>query len=236
MGEVLVVPKYFKKMEELNLNGAPLLSELAFPRPMNVADFEDHIREPNMSVVDTRNPYAFAGSHIPCSLSLWLGGTSVYPGWIMSVDQYVVFVLERPTDINRVARRFHRLGFDNMCGYLCPGMSEWQEDGKPINSFGTLSAQQLKTNLAKEDVSLLDVREPHEWQEGTIEGAETVFFGDLGDKASSLPKNKPFAVICSAGNRSSIGASILEQKGFKDIYNVLGGMTAWQALDYPMKV
>ena len=80
------------------------------------------------------------------------------------------------------------------------------------------------------------IREPHEWQEGTIEGAETVFFGDLGDKASSLLKNKPFAVICSAGNRSSIGAGILDQKGFKDIYNVLGGMMAWQALDYPMKV
>jgi hydroxyacylglutathione hydrolase len=183
MGEVLVVPKYFKKMGELNLNGAPLLSELAFPRPMNVADFEDHIREPNMFVVDTRNPYAFAGSHVPSSLSLWLGGTSVYPGWIMSVNQYIVFVLERPTDINRVARRFQRLGFDNMCGYLCPGMSEWQEAGKPINSFGTLSAQQLKTKLTKEEVSLLDVREPHEWQEGTIEGAETVFFGDLGGQS-----------------------------------------------------
>jgi hydroxyacylglutathione hydrolase len=235
MSEMLVVPRYFKKMEELNLNGAPLLSELAFPRPMTVTDFEDHMQEPNMLVVDTRNPYAYAGSHVPSSLSLWMGGTSVYPGWVMPVEQYVVFVLERPNDMKRVARRFARLGFDNMCGYLCPGLSEWQEAGKPINSFGTLSVQQLNAKMAKNEVTVADVREPHEWQEGVIDGAKRVFFGELEEKVDSLPRDKPFAMICSVGNRSSIGASILERKGFKDIYNVLGGMTAWQALEYPMK-
>jgi hydroxyacylglutathione hydrolase len=37
------------------------------------------------------------------------------------------------------------------------------------------------------------------------------------------------------GNRSSIGASILKRKGFKEVYNVLGGMAAWESLSYPMK-
>jgi hydroxyacylglutathione hydrolase len=235
MNEVLVVPKYFRKMEELNLNGAPLLSELAFPRAMSVVDFEDHMRETNMLVVDTRNPYAFAGSHVPCSLSMWMGGASVYPGWVMPVEQYVVFVLERPNNIKRVSRRFQRLGFDNMCGYLCPGLSEWQEAGKPISNFGTLSVQQLMMKVAKKEVTVVDVREPHEWQEGVIGGAELVFFGELEEKAGSLPKDKPVAVICSVGNRSSVGASILERQGFTDICNVLGGMTAWQALGYSVR-
>ncbi len=234
MSEVLVVPKYFRKMEQLNINGAQLLSELSFPKPMSLTDFEDHMKEPNMLVVDTRNPYAFAGSHVPCSLSLWLSGTSVYPGWVLPVEQYVVFVLERPSDIRRVWRRFARLGYDNMCGYLCPGLSEWQEAGKPINSFGTLSVHQLKTKAAKKEVTVVDVREPHEWQGGVIDGAERVFLGELEEKADALPKGKPFAVICSAGNRSSIGASVLEGKGFTEICNVLGGMTAWQALGYPV--
>jgi hydroxyacylglutathione hydrolase len=121
-------------MEEYKLNGPPL-SELAFPRPMNIVDFEDHIKEPNMLIVDTRNPYAFAGSHIPGSISIWLSGTSVYPGWIMPIDQYIIFVLERTSDIKQVAARFQRLGFDNMCGYLCPSMAEWQETGKPISNL-----------------------------------------------------------------------------------------------------
>lgn len=231
--DVLVVPKYFEKMEKLNLNGPPLLSELAFPRAMSLTDFEDHMKAPNMTVVDTRNPYAFAGSHIPGSLSLWLNGTSVYPGWVLSPEQYIIFLLERPNDINRVGRRFQRLGFDNICGYLCTGLNEWQEAGKPIKSFSTLSAQQLKKALPKREFTLVDVREPQEWQEGYIEGAEKIFFGELEKQAEGLPTDKPLAVICSVGNRSSIGASILERQGFKNIYNVLGGMTAWKALGQP---
>ncbi len=233
--EELIVTRYFKTMEQYNLKGAPLLSELAFPKPMTVADFEDHMQEPNVLVVDTRSPYSFAGSHIPDSLSLWLGGTSVYPGWLMPTEQYVIFVLERPNDIAKVAAQFRRLGFDNMCGYLCPGMSEWQEAGKPIETLGTLSAQQLKAKLTKKEVVLVDVREPSEWKGGYVESAHRIFFADLDEKAETLPKNKPIAVSCSVGNRSSIGASILKRKGFKEVYNVLGGMTAWQALGYPTK-
>ncbi len=233
--EALVVPRYFKKMEQYNLEGPTLLSELAFPKPMGLSDFEDHMKLSNMLVVDTRNAYSFAGSHIPCSLSLWMDGTSAYPGWVMPVDQYVIFVLERSNDIHRVAAHFQRLGFDNMCGYLCSGMNEWQEAGKPITSLRTMSVSQLKSALAKREVVLVDVREPHEWKEGYIENAERIYFGELEEKAGSLPKRKPIAVTCSVGNRSSIGASILERKGFKEIYNVLGGMRAWQAMGYPMK-
>src|SRR4030066_152092 len=85
------------------------------------ADFEAEMQEPNMVVVDTRMPNAFAGSHIPSSLSLWLGGTSVYPGWLMPIKQYIIFVLERPSDVKKVAARFRRVGFDHIWGYLCPG-------------------------------------------------------------------------------------------------------------------
>ncbi len=235
LGEELVVPRYFKTMEEFNLKGPPPLSELASPRPMSLTDFEDHMKAPNMLVVDTRSPPAFAGSHIPASLSIWLGGTSVYPGWVIPTDQYIIFVLERANDIKAVATRFQRLGFDNMCGYLCQGMGEWQEMGKPISSLGTLSAQQLKSKLKKNEVTLLDVREPREWKDGTVEGVEKIFFGELAEKTGSLPKDKPIAVTCSVGNRSSIGASILKGQGFKEVFNVLGGMNAWENLGYPMK-
>jgi hydroxyacylglutathione hydrolase len=68
-----------------------------------------------------------------------------------------------------------------------------------------------------------------------MEGAERIFFGELAEKAGLLPKDKPIAVTCSVGNRSSIGASILKQKGFTEVYNVLGGMTAWENLGYPKK-
>jgi hydroxyacylglutathione hydrolase len=234
--ETLVVPRYFKRMEEYNLNGPPLLSELAYPKPLPLLEFEEEIAEQNMIIIDTRLPYAFAGSHIPNSQSLWLGGTSVYPGWLLDINQYIVFVLERPQDIDIVTPRFRRLGFDNLCGFLCGGMNEWQEAGKPIRSFGTISAMELKDKLSRGEVLLLDVRDPPEWiEDGYIESSTRLFFADLPEKTDTLPNNKPIAVTCSVGNRSSIASSILERKGYRDIINVLGGMTAWTNLGYPTK-
>ena len=236
LSEELIVPRYFKKMEEYNQTGAPLLSERSYPKPLSLPTFEEEMQEANMIVIDTRMPYAFAGSHIPNSLSIWLGGTSVYPGWLLDVSQYIIFVHERPSDINKAAARLRRLGFDNMCGYLCGGMNEWQETGKPISSTGTMSVVELKSKLANGEVLLLDVREPSEWKdEGYVENAERIFFADLPDKAGSLLKDKPIAVTCSVGNRTSIAVSILERAGFKNVSNVLGGMTAWTNLGYPTK-
>jgi len=236
LGEELFVPRYFKNMEDYNLNGPPLLSELAYPKSMSLSEFEEEAQNPLVLTVDTRLPYAFAGSHIPNSLSIWLGGTSVYPGWLMDTKQYIVFVHERPTDIDTVAPRLGRLGFDNMCGYLCGGMNQWQEEGKSYNSYGTTPVFELKDKLAKGIVRLLDVREANECREdNVVEGAELIHFPDLPEKADSLPKDKPWVVTCSVGNRASIACSILERAGFKNLSNALGGMTAWYNLGYPTK-
>ena len=203
---------------------------------MPLPAFEEEMQYEGMIVIDTRLPYAFAGSHIPNSLSMWLGGTSVYPGWLMDTNQYIVFVHERPEDIDIVAPGFRRLGFDNMCGFLCGGMNAWQETGKPIRSYDTMPIPELKNKLGKGEVLLLDVREPHEWTEdGYGEGAMLIHFADLPEKATTLPKDKSIAVTCSVGNRSSIALSILERAGFKNLSNVLGGMSAWANLGYPTK-
>lgn len=199
---------------------------------MSAAEFEEELAEADSVVVDTRLPNAFAGSHVPGSLSIWLGGgTAVYPGWVLDYDQRILLVVERENDLARVARHFWRLGFDNVYGFLCTGISGWQVEGKPISHIQTLSVSELKEN--SERYLVLDVRESSEWhQEGVIEGAVRVFFADLPRKVDELNRNKRYAVICSVGNRASIAASILKKKGF-EVSNVLGGMTAWTKLGYP---
>ena len=223
-------------MEEYNLNGQPLLSEMSYPKPMSLEEFEEEMQYPKMQVVDTRLPYAFAGSHIPNSINLWLGGTSVYPGWIFDTQQYIVSVHERPEDIDMVTRRFRRLGFDNICGYLCGSMNQWQEAGKPFRRFGTITVTQAKTALESGDIVLLDVRDPPEWvEDGYIEGSARIFFADLPQRISEVAKDKPVVVTCSVGNRSSLALSFLEQAGFEKVSNMLGGITAWINLGYPTK-
>ena len=95
---------------------------------------------------------------------------------------------------------------------------------------------ELRDKLGSGEVLLLDVRDPPEWvEDGYVEGATRLFFADLTEKADSLPKDMPIAVTCSVGNRSSIASSILERMGYRNIINVLGGMTAWTNLGYPTK-
>ncbi|MGD6934872.1 MAG: rhodanese-like domain-containing protein [Candidatus Bathyarchaeia archaeon] len=231
-----VLPRYFRKMEELNLNGPPLLSSLAYPKALTLEKFEKELPEENMIVMDTRKHYAFAGAHIPDSLSIWLGGTSVYPGWLFDPDQYIMFVLERASDIETATVHLRRLGFDNLCGYLCGGMSTWLEAGKPFSRNGTITPTEVQADLGKGKFTLVDVREPNEWEDdGVIDGAELMFFPDIPSQASKLPKGKPIVVNCSVGNRSSIAVSLLQKQGFTDVRNMLGGITAWKNLGYPVK-
>lgn len=51
--------------------------------------------------------------------------------------------------------------------------------------------------------------------------------GQLAGRLSEIDSEKPVAVICASGNRSQSAAALLGQKGFKTVYNVVGGTGAW---------
>ena len=236
MKQKLLRPPYFRKMEDYNLNGPPLLGKALIPKPLSVDKFEEETRQPNTVILDTREPGAFAGSHIPGSLNIWLGELGFFPGWIVTYDQRILLVTERKEDIETAKAYLYRLGFDNIGGYLCRGIKEWRNHGKPMEHLGTLSAAMLRERLDHNEIILVDVREEREWDEGHVEGAERIYVGHLMVEANRrLPRDRPIATICGWGGRGGLGASILKKLGFDDVYNVLGGMKAWKSLGYPLK-
>ena len=85
------------------------------------------------------------------------------------------------------------------------------------------------------DVIPLDVRTPKETDQDTIEGATIIdFFGDgFADKLGALDKTKPWLVYCKSGGRSSKTMEQMQDMGFKRIYHLDGGMTAWAAAGKP---
>jgi sulfur-carrier protein adenylyltransferase/sulfurtransferase len=89
--------------------------------------------------------------------------------------------------------------------------------------------QELKRKLdAKEDVFVLDVREPHEYQIVNL-GAPLIPVGDIERRASELAdrKNSEIVVHCKSGARSQKAALALKQAGFTDVSNLTGGILAW---------
>jgi hydroxyacylglutathione hydrolase len=235
MKQDLSKPPYFSKMEVLNLKGPPLIEDCTSTPALNIEQFQKEMVKKDRIVVDTREVGAFASCHIPGSINIWLDGVSFFPGWVVSYDQSILLVNNDKRDLETAKRYLCRLGFDNIIGYLCPGIEEWRNSGKEIEHFGTFSAVELKENLDKNKTSLLDVRSSLEWSEGHIECAKHVYVGELNEHIPDLEKDKTTAVICSVANRAGLGASILKKAGFVDVYNVLGGITAWKKLNYPLK-
>ena len=82
---------------------------------------------------------------------------------------------------------------------------------------------------------LVDVREPEEWAEtGVPQDAVLIPLGDLESQAAAeLATDQPVYVICRSGNRSQTGSDILVGLGFSEVYNVDGGVTAWQGSGLP---
>jgi len=82
------------------------------------------------------------------------------------------------------------------------------------------------------NMTIVDVRDPSEYEEFHIEGAVNITAPDLRKRYSELDPTISTVLICSTGIRSSLGASILKQHGFKNVFNSAGGMTAYGAAGY----
>jgi rhodanese-related sulfurtransferase len=81
-------------------------------------------------------------------------------------------------------------------------------------------------------VTLVDVRAKREYQTGHLEGSMNIPASDLRKRYKELDPKVPVVAICNTGHRSSLGASLLKQHGFKDVSNLAGGMTGYNVAGY----
>lgn len=92
--------------------------------------------------------------------------------------------------------------------------------------------------IASDEVLLLDVRTPGEVNQGYIEGAKNINISDFEDfeaEVAQLDKNEPVMVYCKVGGRSHNAAVYLVEQGFAKIYDIKGGILAWEDAGEPLK-
>jgi rhodanese-related sulfurtransferase len=94
----------------------------------------------------------------------------------------------------------------------------------------------IQKNSGSKKFAVLDVRTPQEYGAGHLAGALNVDLGasNFKDEVNKLDKNRTYLVYCSTGFRSAAASKIMADLGFKDIYNMTGGITDWQAKGYPV--
>ncbi|WP_299229176.1 rhodanese-like domain-containing protein [Sulfurihydrogenibium sp.] len=104
-------------------------------------------------------------------------------------------------------------------------------------AYQDLNAKQFYEMIQKEkNVIILDVRTPQEYQEGHISNAINIPVQILGQQLDKLNnfKDKKILVYCRSGHRSAIASQILDRAGFKNVYNLKGGLFEWKASGLPL--
>jgi hydroxyacylglutathione hydrolase len=97
-----------------------------------------------------------------------------------------------------------RWDFTRFAGCLKGGMEAWLAASLPVQGLAQLPIQELNKVLPPRDFQSLDVRTPHEWNEGHLTGARYLFLGELSEKVRELNPQKPVVVYCATGYRSSL--------------------------------
>lgn len=234
MKDMPLSPPYFLRMKKVNLEGPRILGhELPGLHRRSVAEVHGRACE-DCLILDVRGQDAFAASHIPGSINIPLGPNfPTWCGWMLPYNRPLLAVLNDPEDMNEVATHLVRVGFDDIHGYLEGGMDAWEVSGYELASLSMISVHTLKKKLdANEPLTVLDVRTSQEWDHGHIDGALYIHVGQLQDRISEIPRDKPVAVICGSGYRASIASSFLLREGLEETMNVTGGMSAWQGANY----
>jgi rhodanese-related sulfurtransferase len=222
-GHLAPQPPNFERIVELNRG--PLLTEaqqLELLAPERVRE----LLEGGATLLDGRGPRGYDSAHVPGSLNVTMVRAAVgtRAAWVVNPESDVVVTAASDDEALRLGRLLEAVGFRALRGRLAGGIAAWRDAGLPVESTPALDIPGLAERLRRDDVLLLDVREEDEWEEGHVAGSVHVPYHELVDGELGILRNgREIAVACSAGNRSSIAASLLRRRGLDNVIHVADG-------------
>lgn len=233
LGDLPETPQYFARMKRVNQEG-PALLNLADGYPgvhAITADAAHAALRGGALLIDLRPPDTFCAGHPVGALNLAFGASVGYwAGWVVSAGTPLVLIGGNERDAAEVGRQLLRVGLDTVLGFVDGGIGAWRSAGLPIASIPQIGAGELHERLARgERITVVDVRTPHEWHRGHIDGSKHLPVGEVAARAGELQNDGLLVTICEGGYRSSLAASLLVKAGMPAVANVAGGMAAYRA-------
>ncbi|CAN5716217.1 MBL fold metallo-hydrolase [soil metagenome] len=211
-------PDYFAQLPELNRIGPRLYPAVPDLARLELDTVRQHLAD-GAAFVDARPIGAFARSHPIGAISIQ--HRSVFAswfGWLIDLDQPVVFVLDDTVDRSDLVRQCLTVGHDAILGELDGGLATWTGAGLAVASIPLVDAVDITGTV-------LDVRQASEWAAGHVPDAVHIELGDL--TAAHVPAG-PVTVMCGHGERAMTGASLLEIAGHRDLAVLTGGPQDWR--------
>jgi rhodanese-related sulfurtransferase len=113
----------------------------------------------------------------------------------------------------------------------------WSLIGNRIRGVKEVDCSGALQLINHKDACVLDVREPDEFKTGHVLSAKPIPLGKLKERIGELEsfREKPVVIVCRSGSRSATACAILGRAGFAQVYNLAGGMMAWQKTGLPVE-
>lgn len=239
-----VKPANILNIVATNQGKRPLTAEIPIATAFDPQQVEDLMAAGHV-VVDARSSAEFGAGHIPGAYNVQMSSSEFEQrvGWVIPDDGPVILVAESSGDAQRCIFNMAFIALDsNVSGFLDGGIESWMGAGKPVATVPQIDVHALQDRLSSNGMKVLDVREDDEWDEGHISSAVFMPYTSLVPQLDNparigeLPwvPDDNIAVTCATGKRSSTAISILRRNGFKHVYNVTGGMEAWENAGFQM--
>jgi hydroxyacylglutathione hydrolase len=207
----LVKPPNMERIVELNRG--PFVGA---PEPLRALDGGGY-----GIVLDVRPPEAFAAGHARGALNVAVdgGGFATKAGFVLPADERVVIHAGTAAEAERAAGGLRAVGIFDLAGYVLGPPSQ--------EELEVVAVAELDGLLAAGEVEVLDVREPHERDEGYIPGSRNIPYRLVREWADDLQGGKPLITICSSGSRAGVAASVLAAAGIDARPVLHGGIRDW---------
>ena len=217
-------PPNFERIVELNRG--PLITAPAHLEPLAPKRAADLVAE-GAILIDGRDPREYDAAHAPGSLNVTMthSGIGTRAAWVVEPARELVVLAASDDDARTLARLLEAVGLRSLAGYVAGGIGAWRGAKFETEATPAIDVKGLAERLGGEEAVLLDVREDDEWERGRIQGSIHVPYHELRDEVPEEIRQaeKPLAVACSAGNRSSLAASLLRRAGIDNILHVADG-------------
>ncbi len=221
------VPAYFPKSAAKNLEGSVALEDLPKPKAMTT----DDVLEFEGVVLDVREREEFGEGHIPNSINIGLAGQfASWSGSLIAIGTPIVVTADSQEQVDEAVMRLARVGFETVSGFILTK----DFDGKK-NRIEQVPVDVVNKKLG-EEIQFVDVRRIQEHANEHAVRTVNLPLDLLAKEIGKLDPEKPTYVICQSGYRSSVGTSILENAGIKEVYNVTGGTNEWVRAGFETEV
>lgn len=107
------------------------------------------------------------------------------------------------------------------------GVPQHDHETEEVATEVDITPVQLKERMKTNHMKLIDVREPHEWDIGRIEGATLIPLGEIEQHVPQIPRDEEIILYCKMGGRSMKALNALKDHGYTQLKNLKGGINAW---------